>query len=104
MSSPVTFINVFEVPAQSRQVFVDWWRQCTEVLSKEPGFIDARLHQSCDTDARFQFIAVVHWQTAAAFRTAVERHMPVLKNTIPAGKGNPALYQVVTSVVSAHQV
>src|SRR5947209_11173594 len=93
MSSPVVLINVFEVPAERESEFVQWWKACSEALKKEAGFIDAKLHRSLKPGSRFQFINVAHWETAESLDLARTRNKDVLQS-LPAGKGNPALYQV----------
>lgn len=93
MAEPVVLINVFEVSAGSEQSFIEWWKQSSEVLQHEPGFIDARLHQSRQPGARFRFINVAHWKTGEALDQARTRHQPIL-GSLTGGKGIPALYEV----------
>ena len=96
MSSPVVLINVFEVPIGTEQAFVEWWEKSSEVLKKEPGFIDAHLHRSLKQDARFQFINVAHWETPEALNQARIRNADILQAN-GTGKGTPALYKVVSA-------
>lgn len=96
MATPVVLINVFEVPVGTEQAFLEWWRKSSEALRHEPGFIDARLHQSRDRHARFQFINVAHWDTEEALNQARARHRDIL-GSLAAGKGTPALYEVAAA-------
>jgi heme-degrading monooxygenase HmoA len=93
MPSPIVLINVFEVYGNMENEFVEWWKNCSEALKKEPGFIDARLHRNLTSDSRFQFINVAHWETEEAFVLARTKNKDILRAT-PAGKGNSALYEV----------
>lgn len=93
MSSPVVLINVFEVPVGKEGEFLEWWKQSSDALKKEPGFLDARLHRSLKADARFQFINIAHWETAESLDLARTKNKEVLQSN-PPGKGTPALYEV----------
>ncbi len=93
MSFPVVLINVFEVPAGMENAFIEWWKRSSEALQKEQGFIDAQLHQSHKPDTRFQFINIAHWETEESLDHARVRNKGILQS-MPAGKGNPALYKV----------
>ena len=93
MSSAVVLINVFEVAGGMEQEFMEWWKDCSEALKKEPGFIDARLHRSLKSGSRFQFINIAHWETEEAFALARTKNQDILQATA-VSKGNPALYEV----------
>jgi quinol monooxygenase YgiN len=95
MSSPVVLINVFEVPVGGEKEFIEWWKQSSEALQKEPGFLDAQLHRSLKADARFQFINIAHWETVESLDLARARNKEVLQSCAP-GKGNPAFYKVAS--------
>lgn len=94
MSSPVVLINIFEVPAGTEAAFIAWWKKSSEALKQEPGFLDARLHQSLTSDSRFQFVNVAHWETAEALALARTRNAAALQSLV-AGKGTPSLYKVI---------
>ncbi len=93
MPAPVALINMFEVSNGMENEFVEWWKNCSEALKQEPGFIDARLHRNLQPNAHFQFINVAHWETEEAFVEARTRNKDVMRAN-PAWKGNPALYEV----------
>ncbi len=93
MSLPIILINVFEVPADMENAFIEWWKRSSEALQKEQGFIDAQLHRSQKPCARFQFINIAHWETEESLDNARVRNKDILQS-LPAGKGNPALYEV----------
>ncbi len=93
MSAPIALINMFEVASGMEHEFVEWWKNCSEALKHEPGFIDARLHRNLQSDSRFQFINVAHWETEEAFAEARIKNKDVMRAN-PGWKGNPALYEV----------
>jgi len=93
MPSPVVLINVFEVAAGKEDEFINWWKQSSEALKQEPGFIDARLHQSLKPGARFQFINIAHWETSESLDQARARNKEILQS-LDAGKGTPGLYEI----------
>ena len=93
MPSPKVLINVFEVSAGKEDEFIAWWKRCTEVLKKEPGFVDAELHQNLTPGARFQFINVAHWETEELLERARSRHRHTLHLAETIGKSNPAIYK-----------
>ena len=101
MASPVVLINVFEVPSEAENDFVAWWKASSAALKKEPGFIEAKLHQSLKSEARFQFINVAYWETAEALDLARNKNTDVLAS-LTTGKGNPALYQVIAQYSPSH--
>ena len=93
MSAPIALINMFEVSDGMEHEFVEWWKNCSEALKQEPGFIDARLHRNLQSDSRFQFINVAHWETEEAFVEARVKNKDIMSAN-PGWKGNPALCEV----------
>jgi hypothetical protein len=110
----LTFISPFEVPADQHREFVAQWRATIERLHEAPGFLCARLfevddaieaalkevprlaaifHHRLHDEARFRFIWVSQWATAAQYETAVR--------TFGRGKplpfpSHPAFYRAAT--------
>lgn len=93
MPSPVVLINVFEVPVEAEQEFLAWWKNSSEALKKEPGFIDARLHRHLHPGMRFQFVNVAHWESEEALNIARVKNQDILQS-LRAGKGTPLLCEV----------
>lgn len=67
----VTFINVFEIPVDQLDVFIDGWRERARLMSKAPGFLDTKLHRALSSDTRFQLINIAHWESEQAWRDAI---------------------------------
>jgi len=99
-NSPVTLINVFEVPTEHVEVFIAGWRQRAALMSTKPGFVDTRLHRALSPQTRFQLVNVAHWESREAVEAATAD--PEFQQRISAAiadprvpiAANPALYQV----------
>jgi len=99
-NSPVTLINVFEVPAEHVDVFIAQWRERAALMSTKPGFLDSRLHRALSSQARFQLVNVARWESSEAWQAATadtefqERISAVTANPQIPILANPALYQI----------
>lgn len=99
-NSPVTLINVFEVPTEHVEVFIAGWRQRAALMSTKPGFVDTRLHRALSPQTRFQLVNVAHWESREAMEAATAD--PEFQQRISAAiadprvpiAANPALYQI----------
>jgi len=69
-ASPVTLINVFEVPTEHVEAFIAGWRERAALMSTKPGFLDTRLHRALSPQDRFQLVNVAHWETPEAMHAA----------------------------------
>jgi heme-degrading monooxygenase HmoA len=102
----VTFINVIEIPADQVDKFLAGWGERARIMSTQSGFRDYQLHQAVLPESRFQLVAVAHWDTSAAFQSAIANpeflsrmREPELDPDLDV-TGNPALY---TAAVSDHR-
>ncbi|MFD0365657.1 antibiotic biosynthesis monooxygenase family protein [Nocardia sp. GCM10030253] len=93
----ITFINVFEIPADQIEEFVDNWHERARLMRAAPGFRDVRLHRAILPDTRFQLVNVAHWDSAEACEAAGAN--PAVVSSVDAARkvasANPALYEVV---------
>ena len=88
-------INVFEVPLDRDDEFLQGWQAARAFMQRQPGYVATRLHRSLDPTARFRFINVAEWETPAAFRAAVSHPEFVkLRDETPFGH-YPSLFEVV---------
>ncbi len=94
-TTPATLINLFEVHTGAENDFIEWWERSSGLLSKEPGFLDATLHQNTQPGGLFQFINVAHWESAEALDQARAKHKETLQSFSRA-KGHPGMYEVVS--------
>lgn len=94
-TTPVTLINVFEVPPEKLDETIAMWEEARDFLQTQPGYISTALHRSIMPDARFQLINVAYWRDALSFKNAT---MAMRENAgISAVDGlhfNAALYQI----------
>ncbi len=102
--APVTLINVFEVPAEDVDAFIERWQVRANIMSAQPGFRDSRLHRALSSESRFQIVNIAHWdsradlvaaQSAPAFVASLKELSadPTARFT-----ANPAAYEVVLDV------
>ena len=99
MADPVTLINVFEVPADEVDAFVEDWKRRADIMAAAPGFGGFRLYRALSKDSRFQLVNVAQWESAehlAAARSdpAFQEQISELAQREQAGYANPAIYQI----------
>ena len=95
MSSVTVLINSFAVPKGREAEFLAAWNETAAVMRQAPGFINTTLHCSLDSEARFQFVNVAHWENPDAFHAAIAAHEPKEKQ-LSWLEANSALYTVAT--------
>jgi len=99
-AGPVTLINVFEIPAEQVDAFIEGWTKRARIMSTQPGFRDAALHRALSPDGRFQLVNVGHWDSAEAY-TAAQTDPEFLAararvtQDAPQVAAHPELYRVV---------
>ncbi|WP_433661946.1 antibiotic biosynthesis monooxygenase family protein [Nocardia sp. CA-128927] len=62
----LTVIDTTRLPADRADEFIEQWRHRAEIVSKAPGFRDARLHRALATDAQLPLVMVANWDSVAA--------------------------------------
>jgi len=92
----VTLINVFSVPQGQEDEFVKWWQGVKADITKQPGFISGKFHQSVKPDNRFNFINVALWESEDLYWKAYEKSAAPMKPKLQAMgvQMTPALYKV----------
>lgn len=93
----VTLINVFSVPKDKEQEFVQWWNDVKVKITAEEGFVSGRFHKSLASDSRFNFINMAIWENDAVYWKAYEKTVTPMKATLArlGVEMTPALYQVL---------
>jgi heme-degrading monooxygenase HmoA len=92
----VTLINVFEVPPDRLEDFVEGWRTRAAIMASAQGFRDTCLHRAVSPGARFTLVNVAHWDSQADLEAAQAN--PAFRAAAPTGAravANPAVYEVV---------
>jgi heme-degrading monooxygenase HmoA len=64
-------INLFEVPAEADQEFVEGWERADRFLRTKKGYLSTELHRSLAPNADFRFANVARWSSPEAFREAI---------------------------------
>jgi heme-degrading monooxygenase HmoA len=101
VSPPVTLMNSFVVPAGRDDVFVELWTETSNYFRSQPGFRSLRLHRAVTPDARYRFVNVANWASAADYRaphTTDEFRRLVTQEAWREFPSTPTLYEVVTAV------
>lgn len=97
MQSTVTLINVFAVSRGKEEEFIQLWNETAHLMKQESGFMDTKLHRSLDTEARFAFINIAHWESQETWQQAIVSN-PELQDwwrqIASIAEANPALYKV----------
>jgi heme oxygenase (mycobilin-producing) len=93
MPSVTVLINSFIVPEGRETEFLAAWNKTAALMQQAPGFIDTTLHRTLDSEARFQFVNVAHWESPDAFYAAITAHEPKEKQ-FEWLEANPALYAI----------
>jgi len=96
--NPVVLINLFEVPAENEQGFVDGWKSAADYLREQEGVISTALRKSLNPRARFQYVNIAVWNSPENFKAATrsEAFKPIrLKIKGTNAQGTPSLYCIV---------
>lgn len=95
--SNVVLINPFEVPAGKEDECLAMWEQAADYMRRQPGFVSTRLHRALSPDARFTFINVAEWESAAHFQAAIgsEEFQQLTAGSLEAFPHYPGLYEMI---------
>ena len=93
----VTLINVFTVPKEKEDEFVDWCKKVKADITKQPGFISGKFHKSLKADSRYNFINVALWDNEEIYWKAYEKSVGPMKSALQqmGVEMTPALFNVV---------
>jgi heme-degrading monooxygenase HmoA len=91
----VTLINVFTVESERQQALVDLLAQATEeVMSKQPGYLSARIHRSLDGTRVANY---AQWRSRADVEALAESSEAAahMRRVRALASFEPVLYEVV---------
>lgn len=93
----VTLINVFTVPKDKEDEFVDWRKKVKADITTQPGFISGKFHRSLKADSRYNFINVALWENEEIYWTAYGKSVGPMKSALQqmGVEMTPALFNVV---------
>lgn len=104
MSEPLVLINLFSMPAEMVDDFVDQWEASIAAAKNAPGFRGTRLHRSLDPGATYPVVNVARWDSVKDWQAAFDKYFAGPSRREGAGSGNsdrgavsahPTLYSVV---------
>lgn len=97
---PVTLLNVFNVPDEKHQEFLEHWENTTRVFRQKKGFIETHLHRNTGVgNSTFQYINIAKWESAELWRSAHNDYKPT-EYEVAGVKGHPAIFEAVINVYS----
>jgi heme-degrading monooxygenase HmoA len=67
---PVTFINLFQVPAGRDEAFRRLWDEVNSHMRAQPGYHSHRLHRALSDDAPYRYVNVAVWESAETWQAA----------------------------------
>ena len=93
----VTFINVFEIPADKVDAFIEQWKVRAKIMQDAPAVRDYRLHRAKLSDTKFQLVNVAHVDSVEAYEAAIARpaFQEAMGNVPSFVNASWALYDVV---------
>jgi heme-degrading monooxygenase HmoA len=94
---PVILINPFEVPKGREDECLAFWEKAAAYMRRQPGFIATRLHRALSPEARFHFINIAEWESAAHFQRAIgnEEFNRLIEPYMEIFPHYPGLYEVI---------
>jgi len=69
--NPFTFINVFEIPEEEIENFIEQWNERSKFMAEAPGFLGAELNRAITPETRFQLINIAKFESYLAFEKAI---------------------------------
>jgi heme-degrading monooxygenase HmoA len=99
-TGPVTLVNSFVVPEGRDEAFLELWTETSEYFRRHPGFVSLRLHRATSADARYRFVNVVQWASAAEYlapHQTDEFRRLVSQPAMREFPSTPTLYEVVVT-------
>jgi heme-degrading monooxygenase HmoA len=95
-ASPVILVNVFQVAEADIPALLNAWKNDTNWMKKQPGYISTQLHQAIGASTLFLNYAV--WESVAQFRAAFNH--PDFKSSLEqypsSAIASPHLFQRLT--------
>src|SRR5436190_13853598 len=67
-SGPVTLMNCFVVPEGRDDAFMELWTETSMYFRRQPGFVSLKLHRAASVDARYRYVNIAEWASAADYR------------------------------------
>lgn len=94
-TEPVVLVNVFHVPPDEVDDFVDGWAASARLLRTKPGFVSTQLHRGIAGSTTFLNYAV--WASTTAYREAMGSSdvRAALQADVGSATASPHLFRTV---------
>jgi hypothetical protein len=96
-AEPLVLINLFAMPPDLIDGFIQKWPGNIEKAKGAKGFRGTRLHRAIDPDAQYPVVNIARWDSAEDWRATVSEHFWLPGSPAPEGRfpvAHPALYTV----------
>lgn len=94
----VTLLNVFIVPEDKEEEFLENWRKTAAHFQKTDGFIECHFHRNTGVgNGTFKFINIAKWESAEAWRSSHQDYPPT-EYQIAGVKGHPAIFESIVDL------
>lgn len=95
-----TLINVFVVPKDRHDEFLETWRATAMHFRNTGSLIESHLHRNTDLgNDEFSFINIARWTSGQAWYDAHRAHRPA-EYDIPGVVPHPSIFEVAVNVYS----
>ena len=94
---PVILINSFEVTQGREDECLVFWEKAAAYMKRQPGFISTHLHKALSPEAKFHFVNIAEWESAAYFQAAVtsEEFQRLIEPYMEICPHYPGLYEII---------
>jgi len=90
-----TLVNLFEVPAERDDEFLDLWVAADDLLRAKSGYRSTKLHRAVTPDAQFRYVNVAELGSIDAWRAVITGpEFSAIAAKMAAFHPNAALYTV----------
>ena len=96
---PVTWINIFDVPADRAEEFSALWHDVfAPHFSAKPGFVSYKMHRATSPDARFRFVNIAVWESAEHIKAAHDERFRELisRPELDGITAHPGIYEIIS--------
>jgi len=101
MAEPITLINVFTVPLEESERFLEFWRRRARIMAAQPGFVRARMYRAVHDHTELRFITVAEWADEKSLDDALARadsQAPPQRPAVAGITSRPAVYHLAVDV------
>lgn len=101
MAEPITLINVFTVPPEESDRFLEFWRRRARIMAAQPGFVRARMYRAVHDHTELRFVNVAEWADEKSLEDALaeaDSQAPPERRAVSGITSRPAVYRLAVDV------